>query len=67
MKSRRIADMAVFIDKSFKTMTRRSEIYEEFRSKGFTKYYNGKPTKRFKKLLRELETLESKEKRAHSI
>ncbi|MCP4442054.1 MAG: hypothetical protein GY810_24355, partial [Aureispira sp.] len=40
------------------------KAYEEIYSKHFKKYYNGKPTKRYKRLLQKIEDAEKVDMRA---
>lgn len=47
------------LDKNFSAYFIADKLYEEMRSKNFTKYYNGKPTKRYLKILKQLREVES--------
>lgn len=46
------------LDKNFSAFFKIDKIYEEMHSKHFTKYYNGKPTKRYLKLKKQLKEVE---------
>lgn len=48
-----------FLDKVYGNEFKVDNIYEEIYSKNFKKTYNGKPTKRYLKLIKKLKKLEN--------
>lgn len=55
------------VDKVCKVMNGSDKLYEELYSKHFKTHYAGKPTKRYKKILSELEYIEQNQDQAFSI
>jgi hypothetical protein len=52
-----------YLDKAYGPMFKRDKLYDELYSRHFRKFYNGKPTKRYAKILSQLKAAERVDKR----